>query len=133
VIAGLVVALSSVVMWQMLKGPQIRVDGNLSREDVDEVKRVVRREAWRRAFPDFSWSTIKEVPGKLKPIEARIYYMSVLDNGQVFVNTTTERGANIEKNPTYFYTFAKKSNGWRCVSSGIAGPIRVDIKPSRAP
>ena len=43
-------------------GPPVVVSGNLSAEDIAQIKSAVRRELWREALPNFSWAAIKSLP-----------------------------------------------------------------------
>jgi hypothetical protein len=49
-------------------GTPVRVYGELSAKDVDQIKSVVRRHLWRDAFPEFSMQTFKALPGAAKRI-----------------------------------------------------------------
>ncbi|EEF62119.1 hypothetical protein [Pedosphaera parvula] len=131
VIAGLVVALLGGVAWHFASDPDmpIQVFGTLAPEDVNQLKRLARHEAWHRAFPDFSWSTIQQLPKKLRPIRAHVFVMLVSDNGDVSVTATVERGANIGKGPTYSYHFARSSNSWRCTGFAEVGVVHIETKP----
>ena len=130
VIVGFVVVLLSGVAWHFASGAEmpIQVLGTLPPEDVSKLKKLARDEAWHRVFPDFSWSTIQQLPKKLRAIRAHVFVMLVSDNGDVSVTATVERGANIGKGPTYSYHFARSSNSWRCTGFSEVGVVHIETK-----
>jgi hypothetical protein len=130
VIAGLVTALLCGVAWHFASGPEmpVQVLGTLATEDVSQLKRLARHEAWHRAFPNFSWNTIQQLPKKLGPIRAHVFVMLVGDNGDVSVTATAESGADMGKGPTYTYHFVRSSNSWHCTGFAEVSEVRIETK-----
>ena len=73
VLLMLLVAGLAVFLLTRDSGPPVRVFGNLSAKDVEQIKRAVKRELWKEAFPNFSGATFRTLPRSIgRALRARV-------------------------------------------------------------
>jgi hypothetical protein len=102
-------------------GPPVVVKGNFSVKDVAQIKSAVRKELWKKAFPNFSIKTFKALPHEVKHLlKTRVTQVSgyvPLHNGtaQALARTSETFDASTSNAlnslaRTYFLT--NGPNGW---------------------
>jgi hypothetical protein len=104
------VLLLGAVAWFGLRSPAPAILATLSRDDQAKVRRVVKHEIWRRAFPSASWAGLKQGAGDLgRLVTEKICAIDEGLPGFVQVQTRSRCGK-------YYYFLAKQPEGW-CVTA----------------
>ena len=93
--------LGVVILWRQPSRPVTGAFGDLSQEDQAQIQRLIRRELWRQAFPNFSWRTLGEAPRWLRFITtARIQEAGIRPLDQIELRVASHSA-------DYFYLVRK--------------------------
>lgn len=81
------------IFWQRPLRAVPGAFGNLSKKDAAEIRQAIRREMWRRAFPDVTWRTFKKAPKSLWQIATtRIQEIHASPDGFAKVTVASHSG-----------------------------------------
>jgi hypothetical protein len=111
--AGLGVLCIGVLVWVMSRSAPI-VRGAVSQDDVGRIQQAVKREMWRKAFPDGFWPTIKQSPRSLWLLKTQqVLEIDALKKDAVQVKVRTRAG-------NYFYILIRSSeeSPWQVTRQG---------------
>jgi hypothetical protein len=104
----------------VLAGSRITVVGTLSSRELAEIQHIVSHEIWRHVLPDFSWRSMRGLPGAIRRRE-RILSITVNGDGTVRAETICEETVGGHSGLTVswgsIYELKKTPKGWKI--SGI--------------
>ncbi len=85
------------------------VVGVIPAEDCQHILQMIRRSMWRKAFPNFSWETVKQSPSSLYLMaRTRVSHIEKLDATVVQIRVTSPKGI------TYYVARSTSDAGpWR--------------------
>src|SRR5690242_7094523 len=94
VLAMATVAITAVLFWNLRRSSPIII-GTLDREDSKQIIQITRRTMWTKAFPTFSWQTIKQAPRSLYLLQkTRLRHIEVMGYGEVQVRVSSPLATN---------------------------------------
>ena len=109
---------------QMLgRNASIPVVGNLSRQDLAEIRRLAQREKWRGILPQFTWPSIRMLPAMIRH-RASMRIVGVQENADATVTVyLIDKAQNpdpvgLECTFSLECTFKKHQKGWLIIKSG---------------
>jgi hypothetical protein len=109
------VVVAGICLLPMRPAKAIPVNGNLSAQDITDIKRFLKRDLRRKILPDFSWRSFKGLPAA-----ARNYFKYEIleidastdpNETVLFVKLTFHRSAS--KPEFSYYQMTKSTNRWR--------------------
>jgi hypothetical protein len=117
-ISVLLIVFSDILWLSMRPEPPIEVYGNLSTKEIVQIKSATRREMRHDLFPDFSWLSVKGLPGAIMEFSRRrILAIELGPNGKVIVvSQRAKEGATINEE---LYLVTSNQNGWHVTG----GPV----------
>lgn len=89
----------------------IVVKGDLSAKDVAEIKRVVRHHIRQFIFTDFSWKSVKALPGNIKSY-SHLKFTNIELSSNGLVKVSLEKLLNPKQSGNPYYQLTKGTNGW---------------------
>jgi hypothetical protein len=105
---------AAIFYFSFHRDKQIIVVGNLSAQDLAEIKTVVRAEMRHRILPDFSWSSIKSLPASTMDFfQNRIQTIIVTADSKASVWFTPQHDEGFNALNLEAYELEKGTNGWR--------------------
>lgn len=116
VIAGLAVLALAFLLLFSASGPPTQVVGELSAQDVAEIKSVVGHKLWHDAFPDFSWQSIKGLPrGAYHAVELRLQITNYKESDTETPISHAFVAVLDETYPAAGFLMVKENTGhWKC-------------------
>lgn len=104
----LLVAFAAAILIWRSPAPPPKIMGTLSREDLVQIRKVVRNDMWQQAFPMVSWQTLKQSPRSLAQlITSRMVEIEVLAYTSVQVHVKSRFGDRF-----YLINQHRNDRGW---------------------
>ena len=112
--AGLGVLCLGLLVWVTSRSAPPVVQGAVSLDDVGRIQQAVKREMWRKAFPDGSWQTIKQTPRSLWLLKThQVLEIDALNKDYVQVKARTRVGDCF-----YILLRSGQESSWRVTRQG---------------
>ncbi len=102
--AAILLAVLAAGVW-IFSQPEksVVIKGNISAQDVREIKQAVKNAMRKEVFPSFSWANLTAFPGRARwYFQRHVRSIEVIRPGQVMVQVETGSGMRITRIDAYY-------------------------------